>query len=332
MKSFSQFKLYLQESRFKLFAAIIVSFILISFGFSIYYDGKPKSGQHSHVIAITQIASHPSLDLIRKGITDELKDNRVFENNKYRIVFENAQGNISTATQIAQKFAGLKPAVIVAITTPSAQTIKSAIKNSKIKMVFSGVTDPIGARLLPDFIDHNNQITGNVDIPPIQDQIKTILKYKPGTKRIGVVYNPGEVNSIKQIDQLKEYAMEAGIDIVQSTASKTVEVGPATERLVGVVDAIYIPNDNTVVSAIESLIKIADKHKILVLASDPESIEKGAHLALANNQYQVGRDTGKLVYRILNGEDVALIPVKATTAEQLFVNKEKLKLIGIKVS
>ena len=309
MQSFSRTKSYI--------IAVIAALVIITGG--LYF--KNRHNGSTQIIAITQIASHPSLNLIRQGVIDELTDSKAL-NGKYKVVFENAQGNIATAAQISQKFAGLRPKVIVAITTPSAQTMKNAIKNTGIKMVFSAVTDPIGANLVADFIDHDDQITGTVDLPPIQSQLQTILKYRPQAKRIGVVFNPGEINSVKQVDKLKEYAAAAGVEILLAPATKTVDVGTATTRLVGAVDAFYVPNDNTVVSAIESLIKVAKQHGKLVMVSDPESLAKGADIALANDQYQVGRETGKLVYQILNGENVGQIPVKMVEAARLTLNRK----------
>lgn len=313
--------------------SIVVSVLAIIIAFVLY---QTSESSEQRIIAITQIAQHPSLDQIRQGITDELTEQGLLKNRKIKIIYENAQGNISTAVQIAQKFASLEPEVIVGITTPSAQTVHAALRGKDIPLVFSAVTDPIGANLVKDLDHAGEDITGTIDLPPTRLQLALLKKMVPNVKKIGVIYNPGEINSLKQIDKLDTLAKKDGIEIVKAPAFKSSEVYGAASKLAGNVQAIYLPNDNTVVSALDSVVRVANENHIPTLASDDQSIKHGILASLANNQYQVGRETGKLVARILHGESAKKMPVVVVNTPSIAVNeaaarKLKINIKGIKI-
>ncbi|MBL0941333.1 MAG: ABC transporter substrate-binding protein [Alphaproteobacteria bacterium] len=299
----------------------------------VFFIGSISQGQNlpNKTIAITQIAQHPSLDLIRQGIIDELKDQGYHKDKNLQIYYENAHGNITSATQIAQKFIGIHPDVIIAITTPSAQTIFKANQASKIPMVFSAVTDPLGAGLVTRLDKPSGFVTGIIDFPPIKQQLLFIKKIMPDIKRIGVIYNPGEINAVKQIQAFEKHAQAFGLLIIKSPASKTSDVFSATQYLIHEVDAIYVANDNTIVSALEAILKVTFEYKIPLFASDGESVTRGALFALANNQYQVGRDTGKQVIKILQGSLPADLPVLASNKTELYFNERSAKMCMIKI-
>ncbi len=310
-------------------ATISVATVAFIVAFVLY---QTSSASEQRIVAITQIAQHPSLDQIRQGIIDELKDQGLTKEKKIKIVYENAHGNIATAVQIAQKYANMEPEVIVGITTPSAQALHSAIRGKDIPLVFSAVTDPMGANLVKDMYQTSENVTGTVDLPPIKQQLSLLKKLVPGLKKIGVIYNPGEINSVKQIDKLENLARKEGIEIVKSPATKSSEVYGATAKLVGNVGAIYLPNDNTVVAALDGIVRAADENHIPTLASDDQSTKNGILVSLANNQYQVGRDTGKIVARILQGEAASKIPVHISEKPELSFNELKAKTLNLDLS
>lgn len=278
-----------------------------------------KSPNKKNVVAITQIAPHPSLDRIREGILDTIKASK---HNDVEIVFQNAQGNIATATQIAQRFVSLKPNVIVPITTPSAQTAYAASAAKEIPIVFVAVTDPIEARLASENGSNVPFATGVTDAPPYTEQIKQMQKIlKKKSLTIGVIYNPGEANSLSQITKIENEIKASDGKVIVSAATSTAAVGQATAYLIGKVDAIYLPNDNTVVSALTSLLKITQEHKIPVFSSDPESVERGCTAAVAPDQYSIGVQAGKMIIRILNGEKTNSIPIEKSINAKEYVNK-----------
>lgn len=276
-------------------------------------------------VAITQIVPHPSLDLIRKGIEDELKEQKV----ECDILFENAQGNIAIATQIAKKFVSLNPAVIVPITTPSTQTVYAAAHSQNIPVVFAAVNDPVAAKLVPGMDKAGDGITGLSDLPPVADQVALIQEILPNAKKIGVIYNPGESNSVALLELFEKMLAQNGMTLFRATAANMVDVTAATKSLVGKIDAIYIPNDNTVVAALEALIKVVQKNGIPVFCADPESVKQGCLAAVTHSQYGLGRQTGKMVAKVLKGTNIQMLPVERPAVVELSINQDAAKALDI---
>ena len=254
-------------------------------------------------LAITQIVEHPSLDEMRRGIIDELADNGYVEGQNLTVNFQSAQGNTATAGQIAKQFAGDNPDAIVAISTPSAQSIVASTKT--IPVIYTAISDPVAAKL----IDENDtpiqsNVTGLSSELPIEPQLDNIQKIVPNAKTIGYVYSPGEVNSVVVLNQLKKIASSRGLTILDVTANRPTDVAMATRSLAGRADVIYTSLDNNVVSAFEAMAGAANELKIPIIASDEFSVRRGATAALGVNDYDFGRTTGKMVYRVLNGEAI----------------------------
>lgn len=271
------------------------------------------------LICITQIVEHPSLDKIRLGIEKKLK--RLNRGKKINIVYENAQGNIAIASQIARNFFSLSPDIVVAISTPSAQTVLAAARDcSNVPIVFTGITDPLSAKLVYNLEEPGGFVTGVIDLPPIDLQIDLMLKILPNLKKLGVIYNSSEVNSQKQLKLLQEYALKKNIKIVTSSISKSSEVSTAAAFLVNKIDAIFIPNDNTVISALEGIIDVSKKFKIPVFTSDVESVKRGAIAALANDQFKMGEETADIILQILDGKFPGKIDVQNSKNTVLFIN------------
>ncbi len=280
-------------------------------------------------VAITQIIAHPSLDQIRQGILDELIEQELIQKDLSDVIYQNAQGNITIAVQIAQRYVALKPKVIVAITTPSAQVMLKAAKDTLIPIVFGAVTDPLDAGLVTCLKGHKGFITGTVDLSLPEAQLSLIKQFLPTVHKIGLLYNSSEKNSQKQVKAIKEGAKNFGIEIEEASVFKTADVAQATSYLTGKVEAILLPNDNTVISALKTIIKIAKKRGIPVFASDPESVKSGAVAAVANNQYQIGRETGEIVAHILKGQNIKEIDVRIIDASKPYINERALKEFGL---
>ncbi len=282
-------------------------------------------------VAITQIVEHPSLDKIHKGIIDELETAGFIAGKNCKIVYENAQGNMTIAAQIAQKFVSLDPDVIVAISTPSAQTVAQAAKSFNIPVVFGAVTDPISAKLVKNLENTSGNVTGTIDRPQASQQLNEMLKLFPDIQILGILFNPSESNSLVQIEMMEQAVKAVNISIVKIPALKTAEVGAAAQAACDQVDALFIPNDNSIISALDAVLQAADHYKIPVFTSDPESVDKGALAATANDQYMTGRETGKMAVEILQGKKVQDMPVKTINHIKTYINAEKAKLFGIKI-
>ncbi len=281
-------------------------------------------------VAMTSIVEHPALDSVRDGVVAELKAAGYEEGKNLKLSFQSAQGNVGTAAQIARKFIGDAPDVIVAIATPSAQAVVAATKT--IPVVYSAITDPVAARLVKNWGASGTNVTGVSDLSPLKMHIDLIKQVVPNAKRIGVIYSPGEANSVAIVAALKKAATEAGMTVVEAAAARTVDVPTAAQSLVGKVDVFYTPTDNNVVSAFESIVKVAQQAKLPIVAADTATVERGAVAALGLNYTDIGRQTGKIVVRILKGEKPGTIASQTSTNFELVVNPGAAGLQGVTLS
>ena len=279
------------------------------------------------VVAITQIVEHPALDAVHEGVKDELAERGYREGENLRLMHESAQGNSAIASQIARKFVGENPDVIVAIATPSAQTVAAAARN--VPVVFSAVTDPVAAKLVQSWEAPGANITGVSDMLPIEKHLDMLQRAMPDAKHIGTVYNPGEANAAALIELLEERLQARGLELVKGAATKTSEVLGAARSLVGKADAIYLTTDNTVISAAEAVISVGERAKIPVFAADTATVERGAVAALGFNYYNHGRQTGAMVARVLEGAGTADMPVETMEELDLYVNPEAAERMGV---
>jgi putative ABC transport system substrate-binding protein len=281
-------------------------------------------------VGITAIVDHPALNSARKGVEDELKALGWEPGKNIKITYQSAQGNAATAGQIARKFVGDKTDVIVAIATPSAQAAAAATKS--IPVVFAAVTDPVAAKLVKSWNASGTNVTGVSDRLPLAPQIDLLLKVKPGAKRVGYVYSPGEINSVTVLKELKAELGKRGMTVVEAAAPRTVDIPSATKSLAGKVDVIYTTTDNNVVSAYESLVRVAQESKLPLVASDTDSVKRGAIAALGMNYYDIGRQTGKMVDKILKGTNVSTIAPETGKKLSLVVSPEAAKKQGVTLS
>ena len=281
-------------------------------------------------VLVTAIVEHPALDAVRDGVKDELKDQGFEAGKNLKWEYQSAQGNTGTAAQIARKFIGDKPDAIVAIATPSAQAVVAATKS--IPVVYSGVTDPVAAQLVKDWKPSGTNVTGVSDLLELEKQVDLIKRVVPNVKRVGMVYNPGEANSAVVVKALKELLGKSGISLVEAAAPRSVDVGSAAKSLIGKVDVIYTNTDNNVVSAYEALVKVGNDAKIPLVASDTDSVKRGAIAALGVNYYDLGRQTGKVVARILKGEKPGDIASETSSKLELFVNTTAAQKQGVTLS
>lgn len=278
-------------------------------------------------VAVTAIVEHPALDAARDGIKEALSEAGYKEGENLTFVYESAQGNPGTAAQIARQFVGDAPNVIVPISTPSAQAVVSATRD--IPVVFTAVSDPLGAELIKDMQKPGGNVTGLSDMSPVADHVALIKEITPNAKSIGFIYNTAEANSVSTLAALKAEAEKADLTIVESVATKSAEVQGAARALVGRVDVIYIPTDNTIVSAFEAAVGVAEEAKIPLYAGDTDSVNRGALAALGFNYFDVGKQTGEIVVRVLKGEKPGDIPVRVAAGTDLVINKKAAAKMGV---
>ena len=273
-------------------------------------------------ILISQVVDHPALNETTRGIIDALKDAGYSANTGTEIRVESAQGNMALASQIASKFMGQNPTLLVGVGTISAQSLASAAKKRGIPVVFSSITDPLGAGLIKALDNPGTGMSGVSNFVDIEPQLRLFQKLQPNLKKLGILYNPGEINSLKIVRELEKICPKLGIQLVKQGLTKTSEAGQQATKVAAQVDALFISNDNTALSCLQSILGAARKRKIPVYVSDTDAVALGATAALGPNQYQIGRQTGAMIVRVLKGADINKMPVEFPSQTDLVINRK----------
>jgi putative ABC transport system substrate-binding protein len=303
---------------------ILLGALALAFAIAAPVHAQQKS------VAVTAIVEHPALDAVRDGVKQGLAEEGFEEGKNLKWQYQSAQGNTGTAAQIARKFVGDRVDVIVAIATPSAQAVVAATKN--IPLVYSAVTDPVAAKLVPSMGPSGTNVTGASDALELDKQIDLIKRVAPDAKRVGMVFNPGEANSIVVLEQMREALPKHGMSLVEAAAPRSVDVGSAARSLIGKADVFYTSTDNNVVSAYEALVKVGMDAKIPLVAADVDSVARGAVAAYGMDYRGLGVQTGKIVARILKGEKPGDIASETSNKLELHVNPGAAGKQGITLS
>ena len=280
------------------------------------------------VIGISKIVAHPALDEVEKGIQDQLAAAKI----SATFDLQNANGDIGTAASIASKFQSEKVTVAVGIATPTSQSLVNTLKG--IPIVFSAVTDPVKAGLVPTLKGSKKPVTGVSDMTPVKQQIELLLKIKK-IKRLGHIYTSSEENAVVLAGVVKQVCKDLGLEYVETTVSKSAEVKQAVQALIKRVDALYISTDNTVVSALSSIAEVAAKNAVPIMSADPSSAEKYPVLAAWGfDYYKMGRATGEMIVEILNGKKAEQMPTRfmtRTSDVDLLINLDVAKKLGVTI-
>lgn len=276
----------------------------------------------TYSIGIAQIQTHPALDAAREGFKSALADAGI----TVKYDEQNANGDQSVLASIAGTFANANHDLILAIATPTAQAMAQSVTNTPI--LFTAVTDPVGSDLVTSLEAPGGNVTGTSDANPVKEQLELIKQIVPDAKTVGIVYNSGEDNSVTQVKWVKEEAKALGLEVKEASATTTAEVQQATESLD--VDVIYVPTDNTVVSAISSVIQVAESKQIPVIGAEAGTVTGGAIATYGISYYELGRQTGEQAVRILTqGADPASMPVETQENLDLYLNLGAAKRMGV---
>lgn len=295
-------------------------------------EGDSNSGTSSedgktYTIGVNQFVEHPSLDSALEGFKAALKE----EGLNVEFDEQNAQADQNNSQTIATNFVGDEVDLIFANATPSAQSSLNA--TTEIPIVFTSVTDPIGASLVKSFEEPGANITGTTDTHPdaIPNTVKFIDENIDG-KKVGMIYNSGEQNSVAQIDLVKKAMEGTELEVVEASVSSSAEVKQATESLVGKVDSLYVITDNTVVSALESVIGVAADEDIPLFVGELDSVARGGFAAYGFDYYDIGFEAGQMAISILTGEKkVSEIPVQYPQKLKLQINAKAAEDMGIEI-
>lgn len=283
-------------------------------------------------VGITQIIEHPALDASREGFIQALKDHGYVNGENLELDYQSAQGDPSSVNTIAQKFVNNRKDAVLAISTPSAQALVKATEGTDIPVFFTAITDPLKAKLVDNVEKPGKNITGYSDTHPeaIKQAIGAIKEMFPKTKKIGMIYNSGEDNSVVSVDNAKKVISELGLESVEVNASNVTEVKHAAESLVGRADVIYVPKDNTAVAALKAIVKVAEDHDIPLFVGEMDSVKNGGFAGFGIDYFELGYATGEMAVKVLKGEAKAGdLSVQFPSELNLAINKEAAKNEGI---
>lgn len=283
----------------------------------------------SYSIGVTQIVSHPALDAVVEGFKEQMAEEGFVEGENVTYDLQNAQGDMSNASAIAQKFASDKLDLVLSIATPTSQAAVKAITDKPI--LFAAVTDPVAAELVADAQAPGANVTGVSDLLPVDSHLELIKRLVPEVKTIGLLYNSGESNSVTLVEMEKAKAAEMGLEVVEATAASSGEVLAAAQSLVGRVDAISVLTDNTVVSAFESVVKVCQENQIPLIAGDTDSVQRGAVAAYAFDYREHGKQAARMALKILSGTPISDIPVEYAENLELSVNTTAAEAMGVTI-
>ena len=280
-------------------------------------------------IGISQLVEHPSLNEIRRGMVDGLSGQEGFNRKELNIEYLNAHGNMITSAQIAARLIGNRPDVIVGISTPSAQHLIT--KKSSIPVVFSGVNDPVSARLVSGLARPEGRVSGVMLVSPVRKQLELIHQVKPTARNVAILYNSGEANSVHIAEIFKKETPSLGIRPILVSISQSSQIQAAVRSLASKADALLLPTDNTVISSLGTILQVSRQNHLPVFASDVASADIGAVAALGADHYEIGLQTARIVGKILRGEQAEKIPIIAATKNTLRLNvqfaSEKMGLL-----
>ena len=293
--------------------------------------GNFAEAKLSKKVLISQVIEHPALNATTQGIIDALAEAGYKKGETLELRVESAQANGALAGQISSKFVTQDPSIVVGVGTLSAQSLAKYAAEGKAKLVFATVTDPLGAGLVKSLKNPGKNTSGVSNFVALEPQLALFKKIQPSLKTLGIIYNSGELNSIHIVKQLEDLCPKLGLTLVKQTINKTADVSQAATKLAQNVDAIFISNDNTALGALPNIIKVAKNVKIPVYVSDTDAVEQGALAALGPNQYEVGKQAGQMIVRILQGADINTQPAEFPSKTELYINLDTASQIGLSI-
>ena len=314
----------------KLLAPLLVVGILLTSLISLH-QLKADKKKDVFRIGISQFITHQSLDATREGFVDELAKQGYVEGKNIEIDLQNAQGEQRNLKTISQQLAESSD-VVLAIATPSAQSLANTTQTTPV--IFSAVTDPVSAKLVESRERPGGNVTGTSDqsSDAISTQINLIKKVLPKAKTIGILYTQSEPNSVVQKDEAKRLLEEKGFTVVEKTILDSNNVKAAAESLMAEVDMVFVPTDNIISSTMETVKQVSIKHKVPVFGGSTEMIAVGGLYNYGTNYEELGRQTARMLIRVLKGEKPENIAVELPEKLELHTNQEMAEVLGIDIS
>ena len=294
--------------------------------------GGGKEEAKEYKVGVVQLVQHGSLDEANAGMIAGLADNGFVEGENLVVKQENAQNDQSNLQSIAQSFIADEVDLILAIATPAAQVM--AANTEEIPIVGTAITSFEGAGLVESDDAPGYNVTGTNDMNPVEEQVNLLLQLKPDAKVIGTIYTAAEVNSQIQVDLLDKVAAAKGLTVEKRTIQNVNDIQQAAQSLVGVADALWLPTDNNVASAMPNVVGVTDPAGIITITGEESMTVAGGTATYSFSYYDIGYNAGVMAAQILKGEaDPATLPVQSPKAEDLtaIINTDAVELLGLEV-
>ena len=293
-------------------------------------SGGSQQEEKTYKVGVVQLMQHGALDQSNQGMIDGLRDSGYEEGKNLEINQQNAQGDQSNLQTIAQQFLADEVDIILSISTPATQVMAAATE--EIPIVGTAITSFEQAGLVDSDEAPGTNVTGTHDMSPVAEQIDLLLQVVPDAKTVGTIYTSSEKNSQVQVEILKEVAAEKGLTVVERTISTVNDIQQAAQSLVGEVDAIWLPTDNNVASAMPQVVGVTDEAGLVTLGGEESQVTAGATLTYGINFYQIGYDAGLMAAKILDGDaEPATMPIQGPSDLKLVINTEAVEIIGVDI-
>ncbi|KRK71685.1 tryptophan ABC transporter substrate-binding protein [Lacticaseibacillus nasuensis] len=312
------------------FIAVIVVFL----GAAFFITRKPAADTTNKpqvkTVGILQLMTHPALDSIHKGIIAGLKERGYTVGKNLKIDYQNAEGDQSNMKTMSERFVNEKEDLVIGIATPAAQALANATKKTPI--ILGAITDPKGAKLVSNNERPGGNITGVSDQAPIEAQLKLIRKLMPKAKTLGVIATSSDDSAQTQAKMVENLAPKQGFTVKRYSISSTNDLEQVGGQMVSQVDAVFVPTDNTIASAMQTLVSAANAKKIPVFPTVDTMVKDGGLATIGINQFKLGVETGKMAGDVLNGDGKpATMPIHFEKTGQLIVNLKEAKKLGITI-
>ena len=293
-------------------------------------SGGSQQEEKTYKVGVVQLMQHGALDQSNQGMIDGLRDNGYEEGKNLEINQQNAQGDQSNLQTIAQQFLADEVDIILSISTPATQVMAAATE--EIPIVGTAITSFEQAGLVDSDEAPGTNVTGTHDMSPVAEQIDLLLQVVPDAKTVGTIYTSSEKNSQVQVEILKEVAAEKGLTVVERTISTVNDIQQAAQSLVGEVDAIWLPTDNNVASAMPQVVGVTDEAGLVTVCGEESMVYAGGTITYGINFYQIGYDAGVMAAKILDGESVpAEMPIQGPSDLNLVINPTAVEAIGVEI-
>lgn len=281
-------------------------------------------------VGILQFVSHEALDAITEGIKEGLKESGYTEGDNLTIEFQNGQADQSKLATMSQQLLNKDADVLVGVATPAAQALANVTQD--VPIVLGAVTDPVGANLVADMDQPGGNITGVSDKAPVAAQIKLAKDLLPEAKTVGILYSSTEDNSKYQVAEAEAAAEENGLTSKSYAVPSSNEIAQMVQVMAREVDFIYIPLDNTIANAMQTVVQEANKSKTPIITSVDTMVEQGGLATVGQDQFTIGVETGKMVAAILDGTaEPATTPIYTFSDGETIINETQAQLLGITI-